>query len=157
MEMVRLQPQVAAHIVDSGADVCVPRREDSLFRSSYPIEQYHSERFANLYLDSLGNEVGLPPLDWTFGPVAFRSSAAHHWLNFTGEVWDAQIVPYVRAFRWHGASVEELQVSYAHPPLMKREEEWVPAWSEKRLHQLNFLFKHVAGALREPRAPPTDA
>jgi hypothetical protein len=36
---------------------------------------------------------------------------------------------------------------------MKREEEGVAAWSEKRLMQLNFLFKEVGGALKE-EAPP---
>ena len=45
------------------------------------MEQYHSEHFANLHLDALGRAVGLPALDWTFGPVAFRASMAHHWLQ----------------------------------------------------------------------------
>ena len=125
----------------------MPRREDSLFRRSYPIEQYHSENFVNLYLDSLGNAAGLPTLDWTFGPVAFRANMAHHWLNFCGELWDAQIVPFINASR-EGARIEGLQVSYSHPALMKREEEFLPVWSEKRLMQLNFLFQHVAGPLK---------
>lgn len=83
--MIGLQREVAAHVSRSGCDVCVPRREDSLFRRSYPVEQYHSEQFANLYLDALGAAVGLPALDWTFGPVAFRASAATHWLQCDGE------------------------------------------------------------------------
>ena len=45
------------------------------------MEQYHSEHFANLHLDALGRAVGLPALDWTFGPVAFRASMARHWLQ----------------------------------------------------------------------------
>ena len=48
---------------------------------------------------------------------------------------------------------EALEVAYAHPPKMKAEEEGVPLWSEKRLLQLNFLFKHVGGALKEEQAP----
>lgn len=35
----------------------------------------------------------------------------------------------------------DAQVSYSHPAPMKREEEYVPVWSEKRLLQLNFLFQ----------------
>jgi len=154
VEMIGLQREVAAHVSRSGCDVCVPRREDSLFRRSYPVEQYHSEQFANLYLDALGAAVGLPALDWTFGPVAFRASAATHWLQCNGELWDAQIVPFIRAARWAGARVDVLQVNYSHPAAMKREEENVPGWSEKRLLQLNFLFKHVAAALKEATPPP---
>ena len=153
VEMIALQREVAAHMLRSGADICVPRREDALFRRSYPIEQYHSENFVNLYLDSVGAAAGLPTLDWTFGPVAFRVSMAHHWLNFEGELWDAQIVPFVNAALHHGARVEGLQVSYSHPALMKREEEFLPVWSEKRLMQLNFLFKNVAPAVKATAAP----
>ena len=153
VEMIGLNREVAAHLRRCDADICVPRREDAAFRRSYPIEQYHQETFANLFLDSLGALVGLPSLDWTFGPVAFRASAAHHWLHNTGELWDAQIVPYVRGHRWGGARVETLSVSYVHPVAMKREEEGVTSWGEKRLLQLNFLFKHVGGALKED-APP---
>ena len=139
--------------MSSGCDVCVPRREDSLFRRSYPIEQYHEETFANLYLDALGGAVGLPSLDWTFGPVGFRAAAANFWLQNDGELWDAQIVPFIRAARWGGARCDALQVQYSHPVAMKREEEGVAVWSEKRLMQLNFLFKEVGGALKE-EAPP---
>jgi hypothetical protein len=46
------------------AGVCVPRRDDTLFRASYPVEQYHSEHFANGYLDALAKAVGFPSIDW---------------------------------------------------------------------------------------------
>lgn len=153
VEMVALQPDVAAHVARSGADVCVPRREEGRFRDTYPVEQYHSESFANLHLDALGREAGMPSLDWTFGPVAFRASMARHWLAFDGELWDAQIVPFIRAARWHGARVESLTVSYRHSPQMRREEEGQPAWSDKRLSQLDFLFKEVAAELRREGEP----
>ena len=68
------------------------------------MEQYHSEHFANLHLDALGRPVGLPTLDWTFGPVAFRASMARHWLQCEGELWDAQLVPIVHASRWRAAN-----------------------------------------------------
>ena len=31
---------------------------------------------------------------------------------------------------------------------MRTEEEGVPRWGDKRLEQLNFLWKHVGGALK---------
>jgi len=157
VEMVRLQPQVAEAIRAQGADVCVPRREDGAFHSSYPIEQYHSENFVNLYLDALGKQVGLPSIDWTFGPVAFRCSIAIHFLRFTGELWDAQIVPFVNAARWHGARVISHTVKYEHPLEMKAEEEGASRWSEKRLDQLNFLFRHVADEALKATTPPKGA
>ena len=110
-----------------------------------------TERFANGYLDALGERSAgaapLPQIDWTFGPVGLRASAAEHWLRVDGDLWDAQIVPFVHAARWHGARVEALEVAYAHPPKMKAEEEGVPLWSEKRLPAQ--LPVRVGGALEE--------
>ena len=37
VEMVPLQAEVAAFMMRSGTDVCVPKREDSLFRATYPV------------------------------------------------------------------------------------------------------------------------
>ena len=39
VEMVPLQAEVAAFMMRSGTDVCVPKREDSLFRATYPVGQ----------------------------------------------------------------------------------------------------------------------
>lgn len=63
-------------------------------------------------------------------------------------------MPFVRAARWAAARVDSLQVSYSHPQAMKREEEGLTSWGDKRLMQLNFLFKYVGEALKED-APPT--
>lgn len=63
--MISLQSSVADALRASpAADVCVPRRDDGLFRASYPVEQYHSEHFANAYLDALAKAVGFPSIDW---------------------------------------------------------------------------------------------
>merc|ERR1712137_1432550 len=123
--MIRLQRQVAEELRERNADVCVPRRDRESFHSSYPIEQYHSEHFVNLYLDAVGKEVGFPSVDWTFGPFAIRASLATHWLSFSGELWDAQIVPMIHAARWHGARVISHTVQYQHPLEMETEEEGV--------------------------------
>ena len=79
------------HARENDADIIVPRRGDKDFRASYPTEQYHSEQFANLFLDSLGNKIGLPSTDWTNGPFAFDASMATQWLEYDGEIRDAQL------------------------------------------------------------------
>jgi len=113
VSMVALQLNVADALrAAPAAGVCVARRDDALFRSSYPVEQYHSEHFANLYLDALAKAVSFPSIDWTFGPLAFRAALARHWLECSGELWDAQIVPMVVAARWHGWGVIVHPVSF---------------------------------------------
>lgn len=153
-EKVRMVSQwrnVEETLANQAADVCVPRRSDASFQESYPIEQYHSEQFANLYLDSLGKAVGFPSVDWTMGPIAFKSTFVQSWLDYPGELWDMQLVPMIRAQRWHGAKVVSYEFDYYQPDSMKAEEEGVPKWSEKRLFQLNHLFDLVGGALKEDK------
>lgn len=123
---------------DSKSDVVPVRREDECFRKYYPLEQYYAETFGNMYLDSLGKSIGLPALDWTSGPVAFRRKYTKFWLDYPGEIWDSQIVPYVRAYK-AGATVASFEVEYKHRPEMKHQEEGQMEWNEKRLMQLNFL------------------
>ena len=138
-----------------GADICAPKRSDASFRATYPTEQYHSENFANLYLDALAKEVDFPSIDWTMGPIAFKSPLARHWASYEGDLWDMQLVPMVRAQRWHGANVVVHEFEFQHPSSMRNEELGVPQWSEKRLFQLNFLFEHVGNALKETSDPTT--
>jgi hypothetical protein len=155
VDMFRHWAPLVNHMVDSSADVTVPRRADSSFQSHYPIEQYHCESFANLYLNSLGADIGLASIDWTMGPVAFRHTYAHHWIDFDGEMWDAQLVPLVKA-HLAGAKVSSFQVDYFHPKSMKEEEEGVVKWNEKRLMQLNFL-KDTVGKIMIDNAPSATA
>jgi len=77
--------------------------------------------------------------------VAFRFHVAEHWINFDGELWDAQLVPLVKA-HLAGAKVVSLELDYIHPKMMKDQEEGVATWNEKRLMQLNFL-KGTVGKL----------
>lgn len=140
-------------LVQVDADVCVPRRSDDAFKSSYPIEQYHSENFANLHLDSLGRKVGFPSIDWTMGPFATKSRFAKVWLEYNGELWDAQLVPIVLAQRWYGAKVASHEFEFLLPEGMKLEEEGDPQWTEKRLVQLNNLFEHVGEVLKSTKPP----
>jgi len=145
--------KVVEFMMETKADICNPRRTPESFIHSYPIEQWHSEQFANLYLDSLAKLTGFPSVDWTMGPIAFKATLAEHWIKYEGELWDAQIVPMVRAQRWHEAKVVSYVIEYNQPSTMKQEEEGNPKWSEKRLNQLNFLFEHVGNALKESVAP----
>lgn len=145
--------KTVAELLLKGADICAPRRSDASFKETYPIEQYHSENFANFYLDALANDVGFPSIDWTIGPMAFKASLAKHWAKYQGDLWDMQLVPMVRAQRWHNAKVVTYEFDYCHPASMKEEELGVPKWSEKRLFQLNFLFEHVGNALKETANP----
>ena len=75
------------------AQVAVPARVDANFRRTYPIEQYHSETFGNMYLDAVAMEAMeaqdgqlLPPIDWHFGPFAFRARHTSLWTSFDGEM-----------------------------------------------------------------------
>jgi len=148
VDMFRHWMPLVRHMIETSADVTSVKRSDASFRATYPIEQYHCETFANMYLDSLGSGIGLASIDWTSGPVAFRHSWARHWINFDGELWDAQLVPLVQA-HLAGAKVTAFEMDYQHPRAMKEQEEGVAAWNEKRLIQLNFLRDTVGKLMVE--------
>lgn len=135
------------------ADVIVPARNDDLFRETYPIEQYHSESYGNLYFNLLAKrctgfqktadeEEGetTTNLDWLFGPFAFKASLANSWLKYDGTSWDAQMIPYVRGVRECGWKIKGVTINYIHSREMKLQEEGDPIWVAKRLYQLNLLF-----------------
>jgi hypothetical protein len=135
---------IAQPLLEEKADVVVPMRNKNLFQQTYPIEQYHSESFANLHFDSLAQQYGGfkdVKVDWTFGPFAFNATLAKKWLDYTGNSWDAQMVPYVRGVRNDGWRVHSVEVNFELPSEMKMQEEGNPIWSSKRLHQLNVLFE----------------
>lgn len=148
-DMIRHWKSIARHAIESQSDIVVARRRDEEFRSTYPIEQYHSEQFANMFLDSLGKQMGLPSIDWTAGPIALDASMAATWLSCTGEIWDAQLVPIIDCFLNRKATVTSFEVDYHHPESMKKEEGGNSTFNEKRLHQLNFLSETVGQRMRE--------
>jgi hypothetical protein len=151
VDMFRHWKSVANHMAETGAGITCPRREDSLFKSTYPIEQYYAESFADFYQDSLGSRPGLPSIHWTIGPMALRCTLSNHWLDFDGQIWDAQLVPMLHAFL-SGAKVSSFEIDYRHSELMKQQEEGQPEWSEKRLLQLNHLFEKLGKILKESAA-----
>jgi hypothetical protein len=154
--MIRHWGHIVEYMDDIQADILVPHRSDKYFQRTYPVEQYHCETFANLYLNSLAGKIGLiptPSLDWTMGPVAFRRDQAHYWLEGCNdcEVWDAQLVPIIRA-HMVGRKVATLEIDYHHPTSMKQEEEGDPIWMEKRLLQLNVLSETVGQEMKKAEA-----
>lgn len=153
VDMIMHWKKIVDFMIQEKADICNPTRSLDHFIHTYPIEQWHSEQFANLYLDSLAKSVGFPSVDWTMGPIVLKATFANHWLKYEGELWDAQIVPMVHAQRWHDAKVVTYSCNYRQPLAMKAEEEGNSIWIEKRLFQLNHLFEHVGNALKEIEAP----
>lgn len=151
VDMVRRWKDLVAWMKEKDIDIAVPSRSQHTFAASYPIEQYHAERFANLYLNSLGAVAGLPTLDWTMGPIAFKAKWATEWLSYKGELWDAQMIPMIRAHRNHQAVVASYQTDFVLPESLQRQEEGSPVWSEKRLLQLNHLFQKVGNELKVSR------
>lgn len=149
VDMIRNWKAVASHMTQAKLDICVPRRNNSTFQTTYPMEQYHSEMFANLHLNAISKQVGFPDnIDWTMGPIMLQTKWANIWQDFNGEMWDAQMIPMIRCHHEKGAAVGSYEVDFHHPAAMKQQEEGVPEWSEKRLVQLNLLFDIVGKELR---------
>eukprot|EP00977_Amphora_coffeiformis_P012932 scaffold3289_cov163-Amphora_coffeaeformis.AAC.7 len=152
-DMMRHWKDIAKYMQEEKADICVPRRSGASFQASYPKEQYHSETFGNMYLDTLAKAVDFQPsIDWLMGPIAWRHEFSYLWTEYVdGDLWDSQICPMIHAQRWHGAKVSSLEIDFAHPVTMKREEEGSPVWIEKRLMQLNCIFEKVGKSLKETK------
>jgi hypothetical protein len=148
VDLFRHWNSIVKHMENEGSDVCVPKRRDAEFQSSYPMEQYHSETFANALLNSLGSAIKLDAIDWTNGPVALRATQARHWLQYAGELWDAQLVPIVDA-HLNGAKVTSFEIDYLHPESMKNMEQGIAVWNEKRLYQINVLSDTVGKRIKD--------
>jgi len=78
----------------------------------------------------------LAPIDWHFGPFAFRVSHLQLWSNYSGDSYDAQLVPAVHAAR-KGIEVASVPVKFMASYRMKTQEEGNVPFIEKRIHQLN--------------------
>lgn len=135
--MVVWMLKAARYLRTQDFDIVIPRRDLTHFSATYPKEQYHQEMFTNLFIDSIATQRGFPRgLDWTFGPVLLNARFAPLWLKYHGSLWDAQVVPYLRAVRWYGARIGSIVVPYEHPVQMRVEEEGKAQWAHKRYQQL---------------------
>lgn len=148
VDMMRHWPMVATSVCQ--ADIAVPQRDETLFRETYPIEQFHSESFANLYVASAAQTFAgfADYLDWHFGPFALRAKHADLWLSHDGELWDAQVIPIIHAIH-AGLVVKGVSVPFRAPAVMKQQEERNFAFVEKRLMQINFLDPKLVTALKQ--------
>lgn len=139
------------------ADILNPTRNDMLFKKTYPIEQYHSENFANMYLNAVAKDYitnnnnntlsnDFPnDLDWHFGPIAFKKQHTDLWTNYNGIMYEAQLCPIVYAAR-KGLAVCTVEVPFNAPLEMKEQEEGNVIFIEKRLAQINDLDPKVKSA-----------
>ena len=143
-------------------EVVVPRRTQQCFMDSYPIEQYHSETYGNLYLDTVMKDAirgsdnddmqlpiantptprGISLIDWHFGPFAFRAKHIKLWSTYKGNSYEAQLVPIVHAIR-RGLRVVSIDVDFVLDERMREQEENNVDFIEKRLNQLNDLDPKV--------------
>jgi len=159
--MIRLWKEILPQI-SHDSDVVVPRRDDECFKSSYPIEQYYSESYGNLYLDTVMKDAitkdpsgvmrvpasdaaiprGTSLIDWHFGPFAFRKAHLDLWSKYKGNSYDAQLVPIVCALR-RGLVISSIGVKFHLDPKMREQEEGDVGFIEKRLNQLIDLDPKV--------------
>lgn len=127
---------------DKKSYICVPERTTSSFET-YPIEQYHSENYANKYINILSGKK----LDIFFGPVIFTGDKAKYWLEYDGKLWDAQIIPIIRAIKNDEVILKSV-VCFGYPPEQKKEEEGNINFVEKRRYQLNYMIDAVLNYLK---------
>lgn len=136
-------------------EVICPARDDTCFRNSYPIEQYHSESYGNYYLNCImkgeleatnkdaSGIISCGEIDWHFGPFAFRRQLLDLWMKYEGSSYDAQLIPIVAAIRKGHQVNTGINVTFKLDDQMKKQEEGNLDFIEKRLHQLNDLDPKV--------------
>ncbi|GEM_PF-740414 len=69
--------EISKPILEGNADIVIPKREEKLFKSSYPKYMWQSEVQVNNTYDWLMKRFGLikqdESFDWFFGPIVFRN------------------------------------------------------------------------------------
>jgi hypothetical protein len=118
--------------------ILVPKRSEHSW-SSYPVEQYHSEHFMNMYLTNITNDLFI---DWSFGPVLFTGNVSNYFLKETDQMWNAQINPIYRAYL-DDISILSQVVNFTYPVEQRICEECNLKYIEKRRYQLNYMVKSM--------------
>ena len=124
-----------------GAFICNPRRM-SISWESYPKEQYFSENFMNMYFTKM---TGID-VDWSFGPVILTGSVAKYWLEEDGKLWDAQIVPIVKAFS-NNVNIIDEPVCFHYPEEQKELEENNMEYIKKRKYQMDYMIEKMTNKI----------
>ena len=134
VDMIQYYNRIIQQHEENPTWVCVPKRSPRSW-SSYPIEQQHSEQFANSLLKARSSI----DIDWFFGPILFTSDLAHHWIEYDGDMWDAQVVPLLSCI----PHIRESTVDFQYPTEQKQDEQYNSSYIEKRYYQLNQLVGTV--------------
>jgi hypothetical protein len=136
-------PQIVAPILSGEATIVIPKRQDSLFKSSYPDYMYNSEVEGNkIYNEALrahgilGSSV--TDLDFFFGPRVFRNDPTTVALfmkryTLTGEtllrnLFDPEAYsnvlnfPVITALK-KNIPVKDVEVPFVYPKIQKENEE----------------------------------
>jgi hypothetical protein len=129
-------------IFDNKADIVIPRRNDKLFKSTYPAYMYDSETKANALYNQALRKKGLlkkniHDLDWYFGPRVFKNEKKIVQLfmkrytfndeSIIAQLFDpdeysnTQYFPIVNALRT-GLRVIDAEVSFTYPRSQKENE-----------------------------------
>jgi hypothetical protein len=131
--------QIVEPVISGTADIVIPKREQSLFKSSYPEYMFESETEGNRLYNEILKENNLlnsksENLDMFFGPRAFRNERKivsifmkkYSILSseyFDSEEWsDAQFFPIVLALK-KKFEVKSVTIPFSYPRRQKENEE----------------------------------
>lgn len=138
-------PQIASPILHEGYDLVIPKRQEDLFKSSYPNYMYESEVEGNLLYNEALKSDGLlttnhEDLDVFFGPRVFKNdkkllksllskysttpfnSLEHSNIFKVEEYSNAQFFPVVEALK-RNLKVKSVTVPFLYPESQKMNEE----------------------------------
>lgn len=158
--------KIVKPIFSNKAVIAVPKRQDKLFRETYPIFQYKSEVDANLEYNHILKAVGLlskksQDLDLFFGPKAFRNnkkmlnlflrkySFKNQDTYFDPEDYsNAIFFPVILALN-KKLKVESVTVDFSYPKLQKQNEtSYFKVFKEKRENQKESILMDLKNLLR---------
>jgi hypothetical protein len=162
--------QIATPILSGKADIVVPRRQEALFKSSYPGYMYVSETEGNkIYNEALRThgilKQNAPDLDFFFGPRAFRNDEKIIGLfmkkyTLTGEtllrsLFDPDAYsnilnfPIITALK-NNMPVLDVEVPFSYPQIQKENEEmgarevFILKRNEQRINFLTDLMHFLS-------------
>ncbi len=145
VSLVDAIPVLVKPILDNEADIVIPKREEGLFRKTYPRFQYESEIEGNIlyneYLRMYGLlSAGTVELDLFFGPRIFHNDSKimnlflrqfyfrigshefRHEILDPEELSNATFFPIILALK-HGLRVQSVEIPFSYPALQKENEE----------------------------------
>jgi len=162
-------PMITAPLIFNQADIVIPKRNEQLFRETYPSFQYSFETDANRVINQLLHRVGYLPdgsvFDFFFGVWAFAKNAnitrdvASKIFSFTDENsrakqmklgYEITFFPVIKALK-EGKQVISVEVPFRYPPEQRKNEtdsEHIEVFKLKRKQQHDGIIKEVKQYLR---------